>query len=163
MTLQANKANHHPQSEEGWAGHWLFNTNESFGRGAYQRMFERQVAAIYGYPDGPRKLQGAKAGEQILAYVNQQGVQAVGIILNGDLVKGQGIFLNAEGEQQPDEYHLAVRWEAMTAREDALTAAEAIGLGYQLPVRSTFAKLYRGQIAERLVQALHTRATQKDE
>ncbi len=35
--------------DDSWAGHWIFNTNETHAPGAYERMFQENVAAIYGY------------------------------------------------------------------------------------------------------------------
>jgi hypothetical protein len=120
-------------------GIWFFNTNESHGPGAYQRMFTQDVAAIWGYPSGPRTLMGAAAGDQILAYVNAQGLRAVGVILDAKPVSGEGIFFNAKGEQQPNEFHLRVKWNAIVSKRDAITLAMAKKAGYSLPVRCTFA------------------------
>jgi len=96
-----------------WDGHWIFNTNESYGLAAYQAMFERNVAAIYGYPNGPRNLEGSRQDDIVLAYVNQQGLRTVGCVIDGQVRPGQGIFLDPKGGQHPSEFHLAVRWEAV--------------------------------------------------
>lgn len=56
----------------------FFNINGTNGPGAHEQMFARRVAAIWGYPDGLRKLVEAKHGDCILAYVNGQGLGAVG-------------------------------------------------------------------------------------
>ena len=55
--------------EQEWAGHWIFNTNETNAPGAYKRMFENNVAAIYGYDDGLNILEGPEEGDKIMAYV----------------------------------------------------------------------------------------------
>lgn len=146
------------ESGEPWAGHWIFNTNESYSRGAYEKMFARHVAAIYGYPNGPKNLEGARAGDRILAYVNQQGLRAIGVVLDGNVVAGQGIFLDESGQQQPGEFHLNVRWEAIVAPNAALSARQAKEMGYNLPVRSTFARLQQGQKAALLEQKLKSLA-----
>lgn len=52
--------------DDSWAGHWIFNTNETYGPGAYHRMFERGVAAVYGYPNGPQNLEGALKDDVVL-------------------------------------------------------------------------------------------------
>ncbi|MFK2825233.1 hypothetical protein QYG89_05980 [Bacillus sp. B190/17] len=146
------------EAEGAWAGHWIFNTNESYGKGAYKRMFEKNVAAIYGYDNGSRNLEGSSTGDSILAYVNKKGICAVGKVINGEVKEGQGIFINADGEQQPDEYHLQVEWEVIVPENQGITSSEAARLGYNLPVRTVFGKLHKGVLAEKIVQELKTRA-----
>lgn len=51
--------------------YWFFNTNETHSPDAYRRMPARQ-AAVYGYADGPRALQSAEPGDQIMAYISEQ-------------------------------------------------------------------------------------------
>src|SRR5450755_2317544 len=59
-----------------WGGDWSFNTNETYAPGAYVKMFEQGVIAIYGYETGPENLRGSKPGERVLAFVNRKGVMA---------------------------------------------------------------------------------------
>ena len=61
---------------DSWAGHWIFNTNETYAPGAYSRMFEKNVAAVFNYANGPANLEGASVDDVVLAYVNQQRIQA---------------------------------------------------------------------------------------
>lgn len=136
--------------EDSWAGHWIFNTNESYGPGAYKRMFQRGVIAIYGYPNGPRNLmRGASEGEKVFAYVNQQGIRALGTILDANVVEGEGIFIDDDGNQQPDEYHMKIRWDCVLPQNKALTNREASSIGYDLPFRTVFGRLHRGKLAEK--------------
>ena len=130
-----------------WAGHWLFNTNERYCKGAYKRMFENNVIAIYGYETGPKTLEGTSEGEKVFAYVNQQGIRALGTILDSNVVEGKGIFLDEEGNQSPDEYHVKVKWDCVLPREKALTNSEAMQMDYNLPAVSAFSRLRRGTIA----------------
>jgi hypothetical protein len=121
-------------------------------------MFEKNVAAIYGYPNGPANLEGAAANDKVFAYVNQQGLRAVGTVLDPEVKWGTGVFVDGSGKQLPDEYHLPVRWDVVPS-ELAITAADvATQFGYNLPVRSVFAKLHRGSVATRLEQELRLRA-----
>lgn len=141
-----------------WLGHWIFNTNESYSPGAYEKMFDRHVAAIYGYPNGPQNLEGSRPGDRVLAYVNKQGLRAVGVVVDGAVVSGAGIFLNAQGQQEPGEFHLPVRWEAVVLPSQEISSAQAFQMGYNLPVRSTFARLKQGPKAELLEQELRALA-----
>jgi hypothetical protein len=146
-------------TNDAWAGHWIFNTNEAYGPGAYHRMFERNVAAVYGYPNGPQNLEGARKDDLVLAYVNQQGLRAVGRVVDGHVTSGDGIFLDASGAQQPAEYHLAVKWEALVDPPQAISAREATSaFGYNLPVRSVFGKMHQGKRAASLEKELRARA-----
>ncbi|MGI9043936.1 MAG: hypothetical protein ACR2GK_07390 [Gemmatimonadaceae bacterium] len=145
-------------TNDSWAGHWIFNTNESYAPGAYQRMFERNVAAIYGYPNGPQNIEGARKDDLVLAYVNQQGLRAVGRVVDGHVASGEGVFLDASGAQQPGEFHLAVRWEALVNPAHAISAREAsTTFGYILPVRSVFGKLHHGKRAAALEKELRAK------
>jgi len=99
-------------SSSTWKRHWIFNTNETYSPGAYEKMFAGNVAAIYGYKNGPRNLQGSSIGDTLLAYVNQQGIMAIGTVLNEEVVPGVGIFFDRDtGQQVPDEYHIEVEWD----------------------------------------------------
>jgi hypothetical protein len=144
---------------DSWAGHWIFNTNEAFGAGAYDRMFKRDVAAIYGYPNGPQNLEGARKDDIVLAYVNQQGLRAVGRVVDGRVTAGEGIFTDALGSQQPAEFHLRVRWEALVGANRAISARESASVfGYNLPVRSVFGKMHQGRRATLLEKELRRRS-----
>lgn len=144
--------------EDVWADHWIFNTNESFAPGAYKGMFEQGVIAIYGYPNGPRNLmRGASEGEKVLAYVNGQGIRALGVIVDANVQAGQGIFLDENGNQKPDEYHLKVKWECVLPKDKALSNREASSMGYNLPFRTVFGRLHRGRLAEKLVKEIRSR------
>jgi hypothetical protein len=145
---------------DAWAGHWIFNTNETNDPGAYKRMFEKGVAAIYGYANGPTNLEGAAKDDKVFAYVNRQGLRAIGTVLEPQVRTGTGVFVEDGGTQKPNEYHLNVRWEIVPP-DQAISAAEATELGYNLPVRSVFAKLHRGSKALRLEQELRSRVQQR--
>ena len=143
---------------DSWAGHWIFNTNESYGPGAYKHMFDRGVIAIYGYPNGPRNLmRGANDGERVFAYVNRQGIRALGTIVDANVQKGDGIFLDENGNQQPDEYHMRVQWDRVLPEDKALSNREASSMGYNLPIRTVFGRLHRGTLAKKLEAELLNR------
>lgn len=147
-----------PPTEDAWAGHWIFNTNESYGPGAYKHMFERGVIAIYGYPNGPRNLmRGASEDEKVFAYVNGQGIRALGTIVDANVREGQGIFLDENGNQQPDEYQLKVKWDCVLPEDKALSNREASSIGYNLPIRTVFGRLHRGKLAKKLETELLSR------
>lgn len=140
-----------PPPEDSWAGHWIFNTNETYGPGAYKLMFKRGVIAIYGYPNGPGNLmRGASEGEKVFAYVNGQGIRALGTIVDAKVQEGQGIFLDKRGNQEPDEYQLKVKWDRVLPENMALSNREASSMGYDLPFRTVFGRLHRGKIAKKL-------------
>ena len=147
-------------SDNEWAGHWIFNTNETYGPGAYQRMFKHNVAAIYGYDNGGANLEGASKGNLVLAYVNQQGLTALGEILDPRVVPGKGIFLKEDGRQASGEYHLRVDWKVRLNRDRAISASEASqAFGYKLPVRTVFGRLKRGRIARQLAEEIQKRGS----
>jgi hypothetical protein len=143
---------------DSWAGHWIFNTNETYAPGAYKRMFARNVAAIYGYANGPANLEGAARDDKVFAYVNQHGLRAIGTVLDAQVRSGIGVFVDSDGKQLPDEYHLNVEWKVVPPERAISSADAAAQFGYNLPVRSVFAKLHRGSVAMRLEEELRLRA-----
>lgn len=142
--------------DDAWAGHWIFNTNETHAPGAYEKMFKSNVAAIYGYPNGPANLEGASVGDKVFAYVNRQGLRAIGTVTDPQVKSGSGIFVE-DGKQLPDEYHLDVQWNAVRPEQAIASSEAATNFGYNLPVRSVFAKLHRGSVAVRLENELRSR------
>jgi hypothetical protein len=143
--------------EQERAGHWIFNTNETNAPGAYKRMFENNVAAIYGYDDGPNMLEGPEEGDKIMAYVNGQGLKALGIIKDSEVKKGEGIFLDEEGNQQPGEYHLEVEWELILPEDKSITSRQSKEMGYNLPLGLTFGKLLQGKLAKKIEEEMRKR------
>ncbi len=135
-----------------WKRHWIFNTNETHSPGAYEEMFKSNVAAIYGYENGPRNLQGSSVGDIILAYVNKKGLMAIGEVLDDKVEPGEGIFFDKAGQQLPDEYHIKVKWNINVS---PVTNGEAKKIGYNLPVRTVFGKLHNGEMAQRIVDELN--------
>jgi len=142
-------------SSSTWKRHWIFNTNETYSKGTYEKMFASNVAAIYGYKNGPRNLQGSSVGDTILAYVNQQGIMAIGTVLDEEVVPGVGIFFDETGQQVPDEYHIKVEWDVKD--NSPVTNGEAKKIGYNLPVRTVFGKLHNGEMAQKIVDELNKR------
>lgn len=143
---------------DGWAGHWIFNTNERYAPGAHERMFACGVIAIYGYENGGANLEGSAVGEKVLAYVNGQGLRALGEILDPTVRPGSEIFLDEHGGQQPEEYHVSVNWKVVLSPEAALSNSEASSMGYSLPIRTVFGHLWRGRLANKLEEDIKRRA-----
>lgn len=146
------------KNDEEWAGHWIFNTNESNDSGAYKKMFDRNVAAIWGYDDGPKRLEGTNSGDIVMAYVNKQGLRAMGKVIDPKVKKGEDIFLDEEGNQRPEEYHLSVDWEIILKEDNALTASQAKNIGYNLPYRVSFGKMRQGESAKKIEEEIRKRA-----
>lgn len=140
-----------------WAGHWIFNTNESYGPGAYQRMFDKGLIAIYGYENGGANIEGTSPGQKVLAYVNGQGIRALGEIVDPIVRAESGIFFDDDGNPQQDEYHVRVVWEAILPEESAISNAQASAMGYSLPVRTVFGRLLRGRLASILEEEIRRR------
>jgi hypothetical protein len=148
---------------DSWAGHWIFNTNETHAPGAYERMFEVGVIAIYGYENGGANLEGSAPGEKVFAYVNKQGLRALGEIRDPTVRPGKGIFLDEQGRQQPEEYHVLVDWQVVLSPEAALSNSGASDMGYPLPVRTVFGHLHRGRLAGKLEEEIKRRAGSQEE
>jgi hypothetical protein len=138
------------EKDEEWAGHWIFNTNETYAPGAYERMFAQNVIAIYGYENGSANLEGSSVGQKVFAYVNSQGIRALGEIMDATVKSGTGIFFDEKGAPQPDEYHVRVTWKVRLPPEAALSNSEASRMGYSLPVRTVFGRLHRGRLAAKI-------------
>ncbi|HEY4678756.1 MAG TPA: hypothetical protein VIJ01_16440 [Candidatus Angelobacter sp.] len=121
-------------------------------------MFERNLIAIYGYENGGANLEGALPGQKVLAYVNGEGIRALGEIQDSAVRPGKGIFLDPNGQQYPDEYHLPVSWKIILQPGAALSNSEASAMGYSLPIRTVFGRLRRGRLASQLEATIKKRA-----
>lgn len=127
--------------------YWFFNTNESNAPNAYKEMFKENdggLVSIYGY-GSPAKFNGAKKGQKVLAYVNKKGILAAGTIEDNSPFRSNDVF-----KKYNDEFSLKVKWEKILPEGNGITLKEATKMGYPLPVRSTFCKLYNSEIAKEL-------------
>ena len=121
-----------------WQENWFFNTNETYGPGAYRRMFDQDVIAIYGYETGPANLTGSTKDQRVFAYVNGRGILAVGRIVDGQVVPGDTVF-----DEEYHQFHVEVNWEKIVADDKGITNRQVRDQhGYNLPVRNTFCKMY---------------------
>ena len=100
-------------------------------------MFDRGVIAIYGYLDGPKKLEGGIEGQRVFAYVNGKGILAVGYIADSQPVHINTVFLG-------EEFHVKVDWETIVADDQGVKKKEVRDQhDYGLPVRGhPFCKMY---------------------
>ena len=129
---------------------WLFNTNEKNVPGAYQKMFDQGVIAIFGYPDGPKKLERSVEGQRVFAYVNRKGILAVGRITDSQPVpvpgSGNTVFDQWEEfrEEFHEEFHVKVDWETIVADDQGVKMKEVRDQhDYGLPIRGhPFCKMY---------------------
>ena len=136
-----------------WQGDWFFNTNETYAPGAYKKMFEEGVIAIYGYETGPENLAGSQDGQRVFAYVNQMGVLAVGKIRDSNVEAGSSVF------DQDNEFHVRVEWTTVVPEEKGVTNAQVrTAREYNLPVRSVFCGMSRHDVADWIEQELKDRS-----
>ena len=135
-----------------WQGDWFFNTNETYAPGAYLKMFDHSVIAIYGYEDGPVNLEGSATGQRVFAYVNKKGVLAVGHIVNGQVVAGNTVF------NEDREFHVKVEWETIVDDDKGVTNGEVRqNYAHGLPVRNVFCGMSRHNIADWIADELQRR------
>ena len=135
-----------------WQGDWFFNTNETYAPGAYLKMFDQGVIAIFGYSNGPGNLEGSAAGQRVFAYVNRKGILACGRIVDGKVFPGQTVF---EGDR---EFHVKVQWETIVADDKGVKNEEIRQrFNCSLPVRKVFCGMYRHQITAWIADELQRR------
>ena len=139
-----------------WSGDWFFNTNETYGKGAYQKMFNQSVIAVYGYPNGQEILNRPEPGERVFAYINRRGIAAVGIIGERDAFSSGSIF----GKENEQEFNRNVTWETIVEIDEAVKPAESSQWGYNLPIRSTLCKMYHKTIAQKIADELRRRKSE---
>ena len=135
-----------------WQGDWLFNTNETYAPGAYQKMFRQGVIAIYGYENGSANLEGSAAGQRVFAYVNKKGILAVGRIVDGQVFSDKTVF------SEDREFHMKVKWETIVADDKGVTNGEVLqNYGHGLPVRNVFCRISRHSMADWIADELQRR------
>lgn len=125
---------------------WMINTDEAHSAGATQRFLDMGVAAIWGYDDGPARLQrGAKIGDAIYAYSNGQGIVARGTIAGEDVVQATPADAVIPQCKDGNEWHLPVKWEpALKTPISNLDVRSKTGMG--LPVRNSFCRLWEPKV-----------------
>ena len=135
-----------------WQGNWFFNTNETNAPGAYRKMFEQGVIAIYGYENGAANLTGSAKDQRVFAYVNRKGILAVGNIVDGQAIAGNTVF----GEEQ--EFHVKVEWKNTVADDKGVMNREVRQkYDYSLPVRNVFCGMSRHDVADWIADELQRR------
>ena len=133
-------------------GDWFFNTNETHAQGAYRKMFEQGVIAIYGYENGAANLTGSAKDQRVFAYVNRKGILAVGNIVDGQAIAGHTVF----GEEQ--EFHVKVEWKTFVGDDNGVMNSEVRKkYDYGLPVRNVFCGMSRHDAADWIADELQRR------
>lgn len=146
-------------SEHNWQGDCFFNTNETWGPGAYQRMFEQGVIAIYGFAGGPTAFEQCAKGQRVFAYVNGKGILAMGEIVDGQAIPGNTVF----AEFGEDEFHVKVKWEVTVAEDQGIKLEDVKEkFNYGLPVRNIFCRMPRHDIANWIADKLQQRKAPHD-
>ena len=121
----------------------LFNTNEKNAPGAYKKMFEHGVIAIYGYETGPQNLMGSVKGQRVFAYVNGKGILAVGKIVNSEPKAVAGDTDTDTVFGVDEEFQVKVNWETIVADDKGVTVEQVKKQhGYRLPVLNVFCNMY---------------------
>ena len=137
-----------------WQGDWLHNTNETYAQGAYKKMFDQGVIAIYGYPNGPDNLAGSAKGERVFAYVNLKEILAVGHIVDGQVKPGNSIF----GKEKDGEFHVKVEWETIVDDNQGVTREDVWEANrYNPPYRSVFCRIHQHDAADWIADELRRR------
>ncbi len=139
-------------SKAEWAGNWFFNSNETYGKDAYQKMIDSNVIAAYGY--GPstteHKMNLPEKGNRVFMYVNRKGIVAVGEVNGDSAIPSDTVF----GEAPGDEYHREVHWTHTVEPSHAVTNSECRKWGYRLPIRCTIGKMADNGVANMIEKEL---------
>jgi hypothetical protein len=131
---------------------WMINTDETHSPGATQRFLEKNVAAVWGYDDGPAMLQrGARTGDTIYAYSNGEGIVARGTIVDDTVVQATPADAVIPQCTDGNEWHLRVKWDPplKPPLPNALVRSKT---GAGLPVRNSFCRLWDRKVRTFLEQ-----------
>lgn len=134
----------------GWEGDWFFNTNETYGKGAYKKMVEHAVIAVYGYTDAKERLDRPSPGDRVFMYVNNIGIIGAGNISDEESFPSGDVF----GQKTDREYHRKLVNLKTVSPKSAIRAAEVSQMGYILPVRSTLCKIYNPTVAKTVAEEI---------
>lgn len=124
-----------------WGGDWFFNTNETYGKGAYEKMLANKCIAIYGYPNPEEILSAPNDEDRVFFYRNGVGIIAIAEF-DSSIEPSNTIF----GEIDNSEYIRKVK--NLMKFPSGISASEVRSLGYNLPVRSTLCKMYNDKVAD---------------
>ena len=139
-----------------WSGDWFFNTNETYGAGAYKEMFKQSVIAVWGYPNGQEYLNRPEPGGRVVGYINRYGIVAVGTFKERDAFSSRSIF----GRENEREFNRSVTWESIVKCDKAIRAAESSQWGYNLPVKSSLCKMHHKIVAQKIADELRKRKSE---
>jgi len=140
---------------ETWQGDWFFNTNETNGKGAYEKMFKQSVISVWGYEDGEERLNEPITGQRVFAYVNGSGIAATGRIGEKPAVSSDWIF----GRQSEREFSRSVNWDYVVDLKDAVTYDDVSHWDYNLPIRSALCRIWKPDAAKKIAAELKSRAS----
>lgn len=139
-----------PRGTGEWEGDWFFNTNETYARGAYKKMVEQAVMAVYGYHDGKERLDRPLPGNRVFMYVNNIGIIGVGKVADEESFSSDSVF----GKQNEREFQRRLIDFKAVSGKNAVRAAEVSQMNYNLPVRSTLCKIYNPTVAKRIAEQI---------
>lgn len=131
---------------------WFFNSNETYSPNAYIKMFDKSVIAIYGYGSG-QKISRTNIGDNIFLYINGQGIRGLGKVINNKPINNIGVFSD-DFNSISDEYHLNVDWIIKLDANNAISNRTIRSDGFNLPIRSTFAKIHDINLEKYLMKKL---------
>jgi hypothetical protein len=137
-----------------WEGDWFFNTNETYGKGAYKKMVEQAVIAVYGYLDGKQRLDKPSPGDRVFMYVNNVGIIGVGQIADDEPFSSGDVF----GRKAEKEFHRRLVNFRTVSPRNAIRSAEVSQMRYNLPVRSTICKIYNPTVARWIAEEIDRRS-----
>ena len=129
---------------------WLLVLDEP---GVHRRFIEQQVAAVWGHFDGPVVLQqGVQPGDVVYAYELGVGVVLRGIVMDLEIRRAEpdeGVFPAC---QDGNEWQLRVEWIPPPRNKPLKHAVVRRETGAGLAVRTTFSRLWRGEVCRALAQ-----------
>lgn len=137
----------------GWEGDWFFNTNETYGKGAYKKMIKQAVIAVYGYPDGKQRLDRPTPSDRVFMYANNVGIIAMGTITDEETFSSGDVF----DKEKKREFHRRLGDFKSVSPINAIKPAEVSQTGYNLPVRSTLCKIYNPTAAKWIAKEIDRR------
>lgn len=153
--LQVRQIDVEPLPQEwGWEGDWFFNTNETYGKGAYKKMIEQAVIAVYGYHDGKERLDKPSPGNRVFMYVNNIGIIGKGLIAGEETFSSGGVF----DKKDDREFHRTLVDLKVLSGKSAIKSADVSQMGYNLPVRSTLCKIYNPTVAKWISEEIERRS-----
>jgi len=126
---------------------WV-NTNKRNVSNIHDDIFKEGIISTYGTEKYKQKLERAKIGDKVFAYVKKEGIRGMGVVTDDEI--------KTEKINGKTRYSLQVEWEVVLEPSDSITASEMKKMGYGY-FQGTFRGINDSEFLDKLINKINLR------